>query len=247
MCRLFALRSHSRIRVDRAFTALQAQSHEHKDGWGVATFDGERFIERGLEPAHQSSRFSALAQETTTAHLMAHIRLASVGAVTAKNAHPFVQGNWVFMHNGTLYGFEKKRAAMEALIAPRFREGIRGETDTERCFGLFLTYLDGTTSPGIDDVARAVAKVMRTVAELFDGQGAEKPCAMNFLASNGEHLVASRRGRTLWSLEHPKELVVASEKLWDEPGWAEVPEDGLVGIDANLVVHRWNVGGLLAR
>ncbi len=247
MCRLFALRSADPAPVDRAFAALQAQSHEHKDGWGIATFDGPRQVERGLEPAHQSARFADLGRDLRSAHLLAHIRLASVGAVTAQNAHPFVAGSWAFMHNGTLHRFEQHKAALDAMIAPRWREGIRGETDSERCLGLFLTLLDGVAAPTVADASRALARVMQTVADLFDRDGAAKPCAMNFLASNGSVLVASRRGRTLWTLERTQQIVIASERLWEEPGWVEVPEDGVIGVDERVGVHHSSVTELLAR
>lgn len=47
--------------------------------------------------------------------VIGHNRLATVGNITAKNAHPFVHGNITFVHNGTLrnYGELKKKHDLE--------------------------------------------------------------------------------------------------------------------------------------
>lgn len=235
MCRMFAVRSHEPVRIARAFSGLRELAHEHKDGWGVARFDGDTaVIETALTPAHSCPRFSAIGDDVETRSMLAHIRKASVGSVHPDNNHPFYARGWAFMHNGTLRNFDDCRAALEAEIAPRWRAGIKGETDSERCFGLFLTYLDDVEHPTSRDVAKSLARVMRTVERLCDRPG-EKRSAMNFLVGDGRSVVATRRGRTLFTAHRQGVCFIASEALWSEEAWAEVPEDHLVLCDGPQV------------
>ncbi|HVE84589.1 MAG TPA: class II glutamine amidotransferase, partial [Myxococcales bacterium] len=177
----------------------------------------------------------------------------SVGEVAVRNAHPFLHGPWAFAHNGTVRDFERHREAMEALIAPELRSRLRGETDSERCFYLFLTELkDGRD---IDAVAAALARTMVAVSRVTDRADGGKPSSMNFMVTDGSLLVATRRHRTLFFTEgqppgpHPApgdghplgQLVIASEQLSTESHWHEVPQDELVGVDGEMTFRRWKV------
>lgn len=248
MCRLFAVTSVEPVAVSRAFEGLKRLSEkEHRDGWGVAHFDAPTpTIEVSLEPAHVCARFDELGRKLHTRRLLAHIRLASVGEVRTENAHPFFADGWAFMHNGTLRHFGRHRAELEAKAAPRWRARLRGETDSERCFALFMTELEALPRPALEDIARALARVIRTAAGTCDHAHDRKKSAMNFLVSDGRRLVATRRGRTLFHAQAPGTHYVASERLWDGLDWREVPEDGVVGVAEDLTVHEWTVPGLLA-
>ncbi len=229
MCRLFAVRAHEPFSVQRAFEALQRLSQEHKDGWGVAHLDtSPARIETGLLPAHACERFAALKDSVASRSLVAHIRLASVGSVRAENSHPFQGRELVFMHNGTVRNFQARRALLEAELHPTWRSRIQGETDSEACFALLLTYLDGIAQPTAEQLVAALQRTIARVAQLFDDPGAADRSAMNFLVTDGERFVVSRRGRTLFQLSQPGLSIVASERLWDGADWQEVPEDSIV-------------------
>ena len=240
MCRLYGIQSNHPARQHRAFAALRSQSHEHRDGWGVARFDGPKIeIAVGLEPAHSSARFLELGAVQTRA-LLAHIRLASVGGLAQANAHPFVGEGWAFSHNGTIRRFADHRAQFEALLPEPRRAAIRGQTDSERCFQLFLHHLEG---PTLTEVARALAKVMRAVELIFD-QGQAQKSSTNFMVSNGVVMAASRRGRTLFTAQTETTRMIASEPLWHDHAWAEVPEEHIVGFDHAARFHRFEAGAL---
>ncbi|MDP3236953.1 MAG: class II glutamine amidotransferase [Myxococcales bacterium] len=237
MCRLFAVLAERPVRVHRAFDALKRQALEHKDGWGIARFDdvGVPHLEVNVTPAHACARFRQLGEELATQSLITHIRLASVGSVTEQNAHPFFARGWAFMHNGTVANFSKHRDAIRSHIAGHHLEQIRGETDSETCFALFRTVLDGLEQPGVDDMKRALARVMTTVSVITDHGKARS--AMNFLVTDGRRMVAVRRGRTLFRSSEGGAHFIASERLWDDGVWHEVPEEGVVGIDERLDVR----------
>jgi glutamine amidotransferase len=241
---MFAVRSEVPVRVDRAFDGLSRLAEEHRHGWGVVHFDGvEPWLETSAVSAQACPRFGRLGEEVATTSLLAHIRLASVGEVDDRNNHPFLGEGWAFMHNGTLLRFREHQAALEREIAPRWRAQLRGDTDSERCFALFLTYLDGAREPDLGTVTAALARVVRVAAGVCDA-GAPGPerSALNFIVSDGRRVVATRRGRTLFQAQRPGTRFVASEHLWEGEAWEEIPEDCLLSIDRDLSVRASALG-----
>jgi predicted glutamine amidotransferase len=248
MCRLFAQhasRDHDlQDPLCIAPNALRTQSHKHPHGWGIGWYDASGVqVRRGVTPAHADDAFVEAARCARSEIVLAHVRDASVGAVIEANTHPFVHGRWLFAHNGTVARFKKVarvRAEIEAEISPALRSLIRGDTDSERCFFLFLTRLAARAqagrSPDLDDVRAALTETLSTVSGLAD-IASEKPSSLNLLVSNGEVLACCRRGRPLHAAPHIATsgvFAVASEPIGAGP-WSEVPEDGFVGIDAE---HR---------
>jgi len=266
MCRLFGFRSAIPAAVHPALVteknSLLIQSREHKDGWGIAAYGAEPvpLVAHGVGPAHSDPDFERVSSRVSSHTVVAHIRLASVGAVELRNSHPFHHGRWSFGHNGTVREFARYRPDVEALISPSFRAHIKGTTDSERCFYLFLTRLSARHSlehpVPVESVARAVAETMSLVSAITDEPGVQVRSAMNFLVTNGEVMVASRRNRPLLLSTGPNcaavaglpsvgtqvpQFVVSSESLCGGPYWASVDEEDVIGVDARLVFHRWRV------
>jgi glutamine amidotransferase len=159
-----------------------------------------------------------------------------------------VDGRWVFAHNGTVARYKRSRAVREALLAalsPERRARLRGETDSERCFQLFLTRLDlrgAAARPSLEDVRAAMSETVALVCAIADR--GEHRSTLNFLASDGRLLCACRHGKPLQlSLPRPGRALVA---LASEPigrsGWEPVPEGGFVGVDRRLRVLRGTLG-----
>ena len=274
MCRLFGFRSaasegvHDALVLER--NSLRRQSLEHPDGWGIASWeDGGTLprVARGLGAAHLDPEFERVSSAVRARTVLAHLRLASVGGVKLDNAHPFTHGRWAFAHNGTLHAFDRHREAIESLILPTFRT-FRGETDSERCFGLFLTRLssrvDLAGSPPLADVQWALATTLEEIARITDVDvGNGKRSAMNFLVTDGDLLAAIRRDRTLFLAAESAEgvpiqerppsgtrlfaLEVASEELQGPDVWHEVPQDGVIGIDRDLTFVETSLATLLQR
>lgn len=235
MCRIFAVRSTKPIAVESAFDGLRELAAEHKDGWGIARFEPGHppSIEMRVDTAEKCPRFIERGREYVQS-LAVHIRLASVGTVHERNNHPFSAGKWVFMHNGTLKRFKDSpelRARFDHEIDPALRH-FRGETDSERCFALFRTYLGAGDSDA--EVRAALTRVFRFAERTCDvGEG--KRSAMNFLVTDGKRFFCTRRDRTLFATAGAEVASIASEKLKLEGAdWREVPNDHLVTIDDHL-------------
>lgn len=168
MCRLLAWRSAEALTPadvlgpDRE--RLAELSRVHCDGWGIATVtsDTDLHIERGDAPAHLCADFAtAMASRPSPAGIV-HLRWATDDlAVNMGNTHPFTaalaDGEIAFEHNGMLPDSE----LLLPDIDPDIVAGFRGDTDSERYFGLVLTELRR-------DPTDLIGAVQRTAKRLSD-------------------------------------------------------------------------------
>jgi glutamine amidotransferase len=244
MCRLFGQHAHAGLDPSEplcsAENALRLQSHRHPHGWGIGWYeDGSPRVRRGILPAHSDEGFLAAGREVRSALLVAHVREASVGPVRHENTHPFLHDRWLFAHNGTVARFRESadvRTALAAEIDPDLRLCLRGDTDSERCFYLFLTRLRGRgrlAGATLPEVQRALAETTATILAVADTVPSAKPSSLTFMVADGRLLAACRHGRSLHlALDAGPHhaLAVASERI-GRRGWTEVPEGGFVGTD----------------
>ena len=252
MCRLFGCRSKESSGVAHelfhAANALRVQSKEHPDGWGLAWYEGGApRVVRSLTPAHGDEEFEKLSRFVRATTVLAHVRKASIGRISPENTHPFQCGRWLFAHNGTLPAWERGRSLLEELIAPQLRREMRGETDSERCFYLFLTQLRDRCDPENADAPSAAAALAESAAMAVDACG--RDASTTFLATDGRLLLACRRGRTLFLCASQPDregrhgyVAVASEDPGEPPpggsrAWTLVAEEGLVCVDQELRLH----------
>ena len=252
MCRLFGSRSREPGAVTHELfhgaNALRVQSREHPDGWGVGWYEGEiPRVVRSLTPAHGDADFEKLSHFVSAQTVLAHVRKASVGKVAPENTHPFQRGPWLFAHNGTLPDWERVRGPLEALIDPSLRTELRGETDSERCFFLFLSRLRRHCGLERCDAASAAAALAETVALVREvADGPEQEASTTFLATDGRLLLACRRRRTLFISSPVPDadgrcdyVAVASEDPGEPPpggrrAWRLLPEESLVAVDSGM-------------
>lgn len=247
MCRLFGQHAHSGYDsaepLCTAENALRFQSHRHPHGWGIGWYEGTTpRVRRGTLPAHSDEAFLAAGREVRSKVVVAHVREASVGPVRPENTHPFQHGPWLFAHNGTVARFRdvaKVRTAIAAEIDPDLRACLGGDTDSERCFYLFLTRLrarGGLAGPGLEDVRRALCETTSSLVAIADAARGSKPSSLTFLVSDGRILAASRLGRALQLAAEAQPLhafVLASERIGHSP-WREVPEGSFAGTEDGI-------------
>ncbi|HYY52316.1 MAG TPA: class II glutamine amidotransferase, partial [Myxococcales bacterium] len=191
--------------------------------------------------------FEKLSQFVSAQTVVAHVRKASVGRVAEENTHPFQRGPWLFAHNGTVPDWERVRGPLEALIDPSLRAELRGETDSERCFLLFLSRLRRHCElerANAESAAAAMAETVALVREI--AEHGERKSSTTFLATDGRLLLACRRGRTLFlSSPAPDQhgesgyVAIASEDPGEPPpggkrAWRLLPEGSLVAVDERL-------------
>ena len=180
MCQLLGMNANTPTDLMFSFTGFATRAEEHKDGFGIAFFEGAGVR---LMVDAQSARHSPIAEMVRrypirSSHIVAHIRKATQGGVALANTHPFVRElwgrYWVFAHNGDLKGF-----------APRLHGAFRpvGETDSEHAFCWLM-----------QELAKAHASVpstpelSATLRELVPRAAAHG--TFNFMLGNGKALWA---------------------------------------------------------
>ena len=158
----------------------------HSDGWGIAFFESD-----GEQPGRAARHFVDKESASTSpiAHMLrsypikshnvvAHVRKATVGAVTLENCHPFVRElwgrYWVFAHNGDLKNFEPH---LHGAFHPV------GTTDSELAFCWLMQELNKSHArlPSVEELCVTLGELVPRIAQ----HG-----TFNFLLSNGEALWA---------------------------------------------------------
>jgi glutamine amidotransferase len=258
MCRLFGM-SGGRDPVRATFWLLEApdslaqQSRREPDGTGLGTFDAEGHPVVSKQPlaAYEDQQFAEAAREVSSRTFIAHVRYASTGAVSPENTHPFEQRGRLFAHNGVIG--EPERLEPELGDA---RDLVRGETDSERYFALITREIerDGDVGAATVRAASWIAEhlpvyalnlVLITPTDLW---ALRYPDVHELFvlaraaggASGDRHLEhASARGSVRvrsGDLATRPAVVVASERMDEDPAWRALESGELLHVDPDLNV-----------
>ncbi|MBA8795118.1 glutamine amidotransferase [Friedmanniella endophytica] len=259
MCRLFGLHAGSPTTATfwllDAPDSLAAQSRRNPDGTGIGCFDpdGRPLVAKEPIAAWHDTSFARSACTLTGRTFVAHVRYASTGALTRENTHPFALDGRLFAHNGVVGGLDRLDARLAELEAADL---VRGQTDSERVFAL----VTAETRRHGGDLGAGLQAAVAWV-------GAELPVyALNLVLATPDELWALRYPDTheLWVLERPvpaadelqvrsvrisahapalagrPAVVVATERMDDDPGWRLLGDGELlrVGPDLRCSVSR---------
>ena len=186
MCQLLGMNCNIPTDICFSFTGFQARGGRtdvHRDGWGIAFFEGNG-VRLFLDP--QPSNESAVAEfvrryPIRSLNVVAHIRKATQGAMGLENTHPFMRElwgrYWIFAHNGNLIDYQPE---FDGSYLPV------GQTDSERAFCHLLQTLRRQFPDGPPDQF-----VLRDVLDDF-AKSVRCHGLFNFLLSNGDCLFAHR-------------------------------------------------------
>jgi glutamine amidotransferase len=192
------------------------------DGFGVAWYGND--ANRGsccfkfVTPAWSNSNLRSIGDHVPSSLIFAHIRAASSGhdpnervAVSLENCHPFVYKQFTFMHNGGISMFSRIKLALLNRLAPTFFYEMKGSTDSEHIFALFLTFLtkpyrknrtatttedeEETAFPThftIEEIAHSINLTVSMILDLCQEAEIEEACSLNLCVTDGVNIVATR-------------------------------------------------------
>jgi predicted glutamine amidotransferase len=252
MCRLFGM-SAAPQRVRATFWLLDAsdslavESRREPDGAGLGAFGAAGAPEVYKRPvaAYLDPGFATQARELTSATFVGHIRFASTGGLDPVNTHPFTQDGRLFAHNGVVEGLD----LLDEHLGDA-RSLVLGQTDSERVFALITTYARRTGDLGkaIVEATRWVAAhlplyalniVLTTPNELFALRypDTHKLYVLDRPAGGphgGRHLEHASAAGTMrvrsGDLAAAPAVVVASERMDEDPGWRLLQPGELVRV-----------------
>lgn len=272
MCRLFGFRSVIPSQVHRSLlaadNAIGTQSEDHPDGWGVAYYvDGSPHVTKSPTLALGDQLFHRLSGVVSSETVLAHVRKATVGHTTVLNTHPFQYGRWVFAHNGNIPRFEAHREQLAALIDPRLRRFVLGETDSETVFHILLSEL-AKAAPldqprSLLDLVAGLRAAVSAIGVTIGACDPTDPLLLTLMITDGRILAACHGGKDLyWSThknrcsdrdvcsslspecEAPTQTgrvnhcIISSEPLQGENVWARLNHGDMVGVDEHMRVMR---------
>jgi glutamine amidotransferase len=238
------------------------------DGFGLGWYNRDvseiPAVYRSPLPAWNDMNLKNMSHQIQSSAFFAHVRAAEEGVVNQTNCHPFFYEKYLMMHNGGIGGFKKIKLALLNKLKPQFFENIRGQTDSEILFALWLSHLKDLHQTTQESMIEAWEDTLTTLKTLQDEVGSKDPTYINVMITNGEVLLGIRYSRfdnsplTLHYSEgsafihhhgncqmlptHPGEqnhaVIVASEKLTgDTPEWKEVPAQHFIFVDHFKRVH----------
>ena len=203
MARLFGLIGNRADLASRVLAyeadALRVSAKGSALGWGIGFYQGgEVLMRRRPIDDHATVDFAKVAGDVRADVLVGHVRNATVGALRTENTHPFRYRQWLFAQTGTLPSFEAIRERLSSSVPEFLRSSIRGESDAEILFYVFLSFLHdaGRLNDGISDPSH-VRDALRSCVAVVDGMSAEvggTASEINIVVSNGENVFALYRG-----------------------------------------------------
>ena len=260
VCRLFGM-SGGALRVSATFWLLEApdslalQSRREPDGTGLGWFgaDGRPQLSKQPLAAYEDREFAHEARELESTVFLAHIRYATTGAIELRNTHPFEQRGRLFAHNGVIEDLGRLERELGDDLAL-----VRGATDSERLFALITRETerhDGDVGAGITAAARWVAAqlplyAINLILGTADGLWALRYPDTHELwvlerAAGGprgdRHLDAASaagtvRVRSERLTRHPA-VIIASERMDEDPGWRLLEPGELIHVDTGPAVE----------
>ncbi|GAB2490946.1 ergothioneine biosynthesis protein EgtC [Nocardiopsis aegyptia] len=189
---------------------------------GASEASGAPLRYRRAMPIWGDASFADAARAITSGCVVAAVRDATIGFGSEESgAQPFRADRLLFSHNGAAKDDEALAAALSAPPPPGALDA-RAPVDSAPLFAHTVRLWRAS-----GDLPGTLAAVVRHAREHSEGR-------YNLLASDGEALVATAAGDTLFTLREPQGgIFVASEPFDDAPGWREVPDGSVVVASAD--------------
>ncbi|MBA3903790.1 MAG: class II glutamine amidotransferase [Rhodocyclaceae bacterium] len=191
MCQLLGMNCNTPTDICFSFEGFHTRgglTDVHRDGWGIAFFEGvgcRLFLD---SKATIESPVAELVRKypIRSMNVIAHIRKATQGGIALENTHPFMRElwgrYWIFAHNGNLKDFAPQ---LDGSFLPV------GRTDSERAFCFLLQSLRSRfhEAPSREALFGALRELTAAIAAHGE---------FNYLLSNGDCLFAHCATRLAW-------------------------------------------------
>jgi glutamine amidotransferase len=211
--------------VEQSMRALESTAATNGDGFGLGWYADlpDPGVYREVRPAWSDDNLRNLCRHIRSHLFFAHVRATTGTAVTRPNCHPFVSGNWMFMHNGVIGDWSQIRRPVEAMIPDELYKTRLGTTDSE---AVFLAIMG---AGGADDPVGATTRVLDVLTSLVNSGARRDPLRYTSAMTDGKDLYAFRyavndNANSLYYRAAGDDVVIVSEPLdKDRSIWTPVP------------------------
>jgi predicted glutamine amidotransferase len=208
MCRFIAYLGHPLILDDVLYkpqnSLIKQSIHAREnveplngDGFGMSWYvhqiDNSPAIFKTIQPAWNDMNLKHLAPKIYSTCFLAHVRAASSGEVNLLNTHPFKHKHISFMHNGDIGGFKKIKRHLRHDLSDEIYHSIKGQTDSEHFFAVFLDLLYKKHLPfNANNAAMILREALTYIENLAKKNEIKEPTYINAVVSDGKSMVAIR-------------------------------------------------------
>jgi len=204
------------------------------DGFGVGFLKDEFVVYKNPIPPYHDKNFIEISKYLKSNLILGHIRAVKCprrNLVSYENCHPFKEEGFLMMHNGLIKDFMSKKHEIFKLIKDKYISKIKGHTDSEIIFYLFLSFLKSYQPK---DIIKSFYQTINTLIKIYQSISA------NIVISNKNYSLVSRYINTqeeppsLYYQNKGEEIKIASEPL-DETEWK------LLGKNKFLFINHQNL------
>jgi len=198
----------SRLRLD-------VRRPHNGDGFGVGWYTEPELgpdpcLFTSTLPAWNCANLERLAPKIHSRLIFAHVRATTEGSLAENNCHPFVHNTLMWMHNGNIGAFKYVKRPLTASLDDKWYHSIKGGTDSECAFALFLhilakeEHVDPSSTPkggfGAKTLRNAMKKTIARINELIRTSipptmtlsAIETRSLLNFAVTDGHSVVITR-------------------------------------------------------
>ncbi|KAL6849330.1 glutamine amidotransferase subunit [Amphichorda felina] len=198
----------SRLRLDTR------RGQNNADGFGIGFYTDPKLgptpcLFTSTIPAWNCTNLHRIASKTASRLIFAHVRATTEGSLAEDNCHPFTHGSLMWMHNGGLGGWKYIKRRLGDRLADKWFLGVKGGTDSEWAFALFLDTLerlghDPSSCPengfGPTVLRKAIEKTIAQINELIDAipdniiqsEDVDTRSLLNFAVTDGHSVICTR-------------------------------------------------------
>ncbi len=237
-------------------------------GWYQTTINAEPALFTSIQPAWNDRNLDYLTQKIITQCFFAHVRAASLGGVSQFNCHPFHYGCYCFMHNGGIANFQKSKRHLRHLLDDDIYAWVKGQTDSEHLFALFLQNLKQQNFPqDIETLAQTLETTVMQIDELQQEFAEQGHAHLNLAITDNQQLLAlhytSDRNDVIPTLYYAageafcyaedachitpakdkiETIIIASEKLNNfNAEWHSIPVNTMLLVDADKNISQQEI------
>ncbi len=228
-------------------TSLRTNGDGFGLGWYAPEINSDPALFTSISPAWNDRNLLNLTAKIKSPCFFAHVRSASAGGVTNYNCHPFVFKDWMLMHNGEIHNFIVIKRHIRHLLDDDIYNWIKGDTDSEHLFALFLQLAKGRDLNDLSVVVEVLQETLIKILDLVKEYGKKGASYFNICLTDGRRVIATRycsaekkKSLTLHYLlgEDASYVVISSERLNDlNTGWQDVPEKHMIVVDENKSIQ----------
>ena len=211
--------------INQSTNAQEIEEPLNGDGFGIGWYNhiltDKPAIFTSISPAWNNKSLQSISPSIKSSCFFAHVRAASVGELSETNCHPFAYQNLIMMHNGDLGEFSKYKRALRSRLSDELYNWIKGQTDSEHLFALFidtLNRLKSTAEISAELITEALRETILIVEKVKKEANVKETSYLNLVVGDGECMVG---------LRYVSDLKIKPLSLYYSEGLRFECEDGL--------------------